>query len=123
MNAIEATPEAYADFVRLCRGKQYANTQEMLKAYHEWVKDVYGARALVIDGRSYPPGTEAVKPFSGSILWSGSTPNQVRYLKRYGRTDFILSIAYGFEGIADGMDDDEKEMALKIIEEKKEQAA
>lgn len=123
MMSIEATPEAYMDFVRLARAKKYESTQEMLKAYHEWVKDVYGARALIIQGRYYPPGTKAVKPFPGSILWEGSTPNQVRYLKRYGRTDFILNVAYGFEASTDGMDEDEKAMALKILSEQKENAA
>lgn len=123
MKIPQCPPEAYLDFVRLAKAKTYANTTDLYKAFHEWVKDVYGPRAISINNKAYPPGTTATAPFPGSFLWDGSTPSQRRYIKRYGRTDFILSAAYDFPLSFDGTDPDERQLALKVVEELKTERA
>lgn len=114
---IAASYETYMSYVEMARANPTKTTTETLAMWHEWCSEVYGDSAAIIDGRAYPPGTRYEPPFKGSILWTGSTPSEVRYLKRYGRTEFILSHAYGFEATTDGMADDEKALAEKILSE------
>ena len=71
---IEMTEQATADFVRVCRGKKYSSTEEMLSAFHDWVADVYGEKAVTINGKPYPPGTMQDGGFRGSILWQVAQP-------------------------------------------------
>lgn len=110
-----ASHETYMSYVEMARANPTKTTTETLAMWHEWCAEVYGDSAAMIDGRAYPPGTRQDAPFKGSILWTGSTPSEVRYLKRYGRTEFILNHAYGFEASTDGMADDEKALAENIL--------
>lgn len=112
-----ASHETYMSYVEMARANPTKTTTETLAMWHEWCADVYGDSSAMIDGRAYPPGTRYELPFKGSILWTGSTPSEVRYLKRYGRTNFILNHAYGFGGTTEGMTDDEKALAEKILSE------
>jgi len=70
------------DFVTFARAKQYENTSALFASWREWLQDTYGDRCIEIDGKIYPPESQPVAPFRGSILWKGDTATERRAIMR-----------------------------------------
>lgn len=121
MKMIQITPETAKDFARLAQGKRYGSTSELLAAFHEWVRETYGPRAVTINGREYPPDTTTTRPFPESVYFEGETPSQRRYVKIYGKTDLFYAAIKGEPASSD--DPAEHEILQKIIAEQSEKVA